>query len=111
RVGGQIALIGATVRNEGTTEAPGGQVVLAAGSSIELVDSMTPNVSVKLNTGAGEVVNLGRLVAAGGRIDVHAATVNQNGIVRADSLSAGPAGEIVLQATDRLSLAGTSETS
>ena len=110
-LGGHVMLIGATVRNEGEISAPGGQVVLAAGSSVELVDSGTPNVSVKLNASAGEVVNLGRLMAAGGRIDVHAATVNQNGIVRADSLSAGPGGEIVLQATDRLTLAGTSETS
>src|SRR4029450_12198963 len=86
--GGQVALIGGTVRNEGEINAPGGQVVLAAGSSVELVDSMTPNVSVKVNAGAGEVLNLGRLMAAGGRIDVQAATVNQNGIVRADSLSA-----------------------
>ena len=45
-LGGQIALIGATVRNEGEINAPGGQVLLAAGSSVELVDSMTPNVSV-----------------------------------------------------------------
>ena len=110
-LGGHVMLIGATVRNEGEISAPGGQVVLAAGSSVELVDSVTPNVSVKLNASAGEVVNLGRLMASGGRIDVHAATVNQNGIVRADSLSAGPGGEIVLQATDRLTLAGTSETS
>src|SRR5438105_2390196 len=110
-LGGRIALIGATVRNEGEINAPGGQVLMAAGSSVELVDSMTPNVSVRLNAGAGEAVNLGRLMAAGGRIDVHAGTVNQSGIVRADSLSAGPGGEIVLQATDRLSLAAASQTS
>ncbi len=110
-LGGEIALIGATVRNEGEINAPGGRVVLAAGSSVELVDSATPNVSVKVNSTAGEVVNLGSLLAAGGRIDVHAGTVNQSGIVRADSLSAGPGGEIVLQATERLTLAGASETS
>ena len=110
-LGGQIALIGASVRNEGGISAPGGQVVLAAGSSVELVDSMTPNVSVKVNAVAGEVVNLGRLVADSGRIDVHAGTVNQSGIVRANSLSAGPGGEIVLQAEQRLTLGAGSETS
>ena len=57
------------------------------------------------------MVNLGSLLAAGGRIDVHAGTVNQSGIVRADSLASGPGGEIVLQATERLTLAGASETS
>ena len=110
-LGGEIALIGATVRNEGEINAPGGRVVLAAGSSVELVDSATPNVSVKVNSTAGEVVNLGSLLAAGGRIDVHAGTVNQSGIVRADSLAAGPGGEVVLQASERLMLAGASETS
>ena len=110
-LGGEIALIGATVRNEGEINAPGGRVVLAAGSSVELVDSATPNVSVKVNSTAGEVVNLGSLLAAGGRIDVHAGTVNQSGIVRADSLAAGPGGEVVLQASERLTLAGASETS
>ena len=101
-LGGEIALIGATVRNEGEINAPGGRVLLAAGSSVELIDSATPNVGVKVNSGAGEVVNLGSLLAAGGRIDVHAGTVNQSGIVRADSLASGPGGEIVLQATERL---------
>jgi filamentous hemagglutinin family protein len=110
-LGGRVALIGGTVRNEGDINAPGGQVVLAAGSSVELVDTATPNVSVKLNAGAGEVVNLGRLIAAGGRIDVHAATVNQSGIVRADSLSTGPGGEVVLEARDQLSLGAGSQTS
>jgi filamentous hemagglutinin family protein len=109
-LGGRIALIGATVRNEGEINAPGGQVVVAAGSSVELVDSATPNVSVKLNAGAGEALNLGRLMAAGGRIDVQAATVNQNGIVRADSLSAGAGGEVVLQARDQLNLGAGSQT-
>jgi filamentous hemagglutinin family protein len=68
-LGGEIALIGATVRNEGEINAPGGRVLLAAGKSVELIDSATPNVGVKVNSGAGEVVNLGSLLAAGGRID------------------------------------------
>ena len=110
-LGGHIALIGASVRNEGEINAPGGQVLLAAGSSVELIDSGAPNVSVKLNSSAGEVMNLGRLMASGGRIDVHAATVNQSGIVRADSLATGPGGEIVLQATERLTLGAGSQTS
>ena len=109
-LGGHIALIGATVRNEGEVNSPGGQVVLAAGSSVELVDTMTPNVSVKVNAGAGEVLNLGRLVSAGGRIDVQAAIVNQDGIVRADSLSAGPGGEVVMRASDQLNLGAASQT-
>jgi hemolysin activation/secretion protein len=32
------------VRNEGAIHAPGGQVILATGPSVELIDSMTPNL-------------------------------------------------------------------
>ncbi|HEY8876756.1 MAG TPA: YDG domain-containing protein, partial [Roseateles sp.] len=56
----------------------------------------------------GDALNLGTLSAAGGRIDVHGASVNQQGLVRADSLTVGPAGEIVLQASERLTLAAGS---
>ncbi|MBC7685919.1 MAG: caspase family protein [Bdellovibrionales bacterium] len=85
--------------------------MLAAGQSIELVDTGAPNLTVKLTAPAGEALNLGTLSAASGRIGVHAALVNQQGIVRADSLSAGPGGEIVLQAGKRLNLAARSVTS
>jgi filamentous hemagglutinin family protein len=109
-LGGHIALIGGTVRNEGDITAPGGQIVLAAGSDIELLDTATPNVIVKVNAGEGSALNLGQLMAAGGRIDIHAATVNQNGIVRADALQSGPGGEVVLLARDQLNLGAASQT-
>ena len=110
-LGGRVLLLGGTVRNEGVIDATGGQVLLAAGQSIELVDTGAPHLTVKLTAPSGEALNLGTLSAAGGRIDVHAALVNQQGIVRADSLSAGPGGEIVLQAGERLNLAAGSVTS
>src|SRR5207342_3444534 len=59
----------------------------------------------------GQVVNLGQLSAAGGRVDIQAAIINQDGIVRADSLARGPAGEIVMRASERLTLAPNSVTS
>ncbi|MGE5114922.1 MAG: YDG domain-containing protein [Betaproteobacteria bacterium] len=108
--GGHVALIGGTVRNEGDITAPGGQIVLAAGSDVELLDTATPNVGVKVNAGEGNVLNLGQLLAAGGRIDIHAATVNQDGIMRADALERGPGGEVVLRARDQLNLGAASQT-
>ncbi|WP_077038293.1 YDG domain-containing protein, partial [Pelomonas sp. KK5] len=111
--GGQVMLIGAgEVRNEGIIEASGGQIVLAAGASVELVDTASPRFSVKVSAPQGEVLNLGQINAAGGRIDVVAASVNQQGIVRADSLGSGPGGEIVINAaSQRLTLAAGSRTS
>ncbi len=110
--GGRVLLVGGdSVHNQGLIEAPGGQVLLAAGRSIELVDSALPNLAVRITAPQGEVLNLGQVLAAGGRIDLNAAIVNQQGIVRADSLGNGPAGDVQLSASQGLSLAGSSRTS
>lgn len=109
-LGGQIVLLGATVSNKGVIDAPGGQVLLAAGEQIELIDTGAPNLSVRVAATPGEVVNFGRLSAAGGHIDVHAASVNQQGLVQADALELGPAGQIVLSASQDLQLGATSQT-
>jgi filamentous hemagglutinin family protein len=109
--GGSVYLIGGSVRNEGLIRAPGGEIVLAAGESVELVDSGTPNLAVRVTAGGGEAKNLGSLISEGGRIDVHAATVNQEGIVRADSASADSHGRIVLKASQGMMLSETSQIS
>nr|WP_316643687.1 YDG domain-containing protein [uncultured Roseateles sp.] len=108
-LGGHVALVGASVRNEGLIEAPGGQILLAAGQSVELIDTGSPNLSVKVTAPQGQALNLGTLAAAGGRIDIHGAIVNQQGIVRADSLQ-GTGGDIVLRASQTLMLSADSRT-
>lgn len=110
--GGRVALLASAggVANEGLIEAPGGQVLLAAGREIELVDTQAPNLALRVAAPQGEALNLGRVLAPGGRIDVQAAIVNQQGVLRADAFGTGPAGEVVLQATDQLTLAAGSST-
>ncbi len=110
-LGGSIALIGSSVANEGLIEAPGGQVLLAAGAQVDLVDTGVPHLSVRVRANAGEATNLGRVIAPGGRVDLHAAAVNQNGIVRADSLAQGPAGTVLLRAASGVQLGPDSVTS
>ena len=102
--GGRVLLLGSAggVRNEGTIEAPGGQVVMAAGEAIDLIDTGTPNLTLRVAGGGAEVLQQGSVLANGGRIDMQAALVNQQGIVRADSLERGPAGEIMLSASASL---------
>ncbi len=110
--GGRVLLLGGAggVRNEGLVEAPGGQVVLAAGHSVDLVDSGLPNLAVRVQAPQGQALNLGSLSAGGGFVDLSAAIVNQQGIVRADSI-AGAAGQVVLRASESLNTGAGSLTS
>lgn len=111
--GGRIFLLGGAggVRNEGLIDARNGQVVLAAGRSVDLVDEGLPNLTVRVQAPQGEALNLGTLSAEGGRIDLSAAIVNQQGLVRADALEGGRGGEIVLRATETLDTGAASQTS
>lgn len=111
--GGRVALLAsaAGVANEGLIEAPGGQVMLAAGRQIELVDTQAPHLALRVTAPAGEALNLGQVIAPAGRIDVQAAIVNQQGVMRADALATGPGGELLLQATQQLQLGAGSHTS
>ncbi len=76
------------VRNEGIISAPDGQVVLAAGQGVDLVDGQTRHIAVHVQAPQGEAVNLGSVAVGGGRVDLVAAMVNQQGIVRAESWAA-----------------------
>ena len=110
-LGGRVALLAESVRNEGLIDAPGGAVLLGAGRSIDLVDTATPNLAVRVTAPAGEVINLGRITSAAGVVDVQAAMVNQQGIVQADALTRGPGGQVRLQASQDLILGAGSHTS
>jgi filamentous hemagglutinin family protein len=110
-MGGSVYLIGGSTRNEGLITSPKGEVILAAGQTVDLVDSATPNVKVEIVAPAGEAVNLGSIFAGGGSIDIHAATVNQQGIVNADALARDDQGHIRLIASERVMLAPGSVTS
>lgn len=108
--GGHAWLLGGTVRNKGLVQSPGGQIVLAAGDSIELVDSGMPRVGVRVSAPANEALNVGSLLAPrGGSIDVHGGIVNQQGIVRADSIGTDPAGRILIRAQGDVNLSAASQ--
>ena len=109
--GGRVALMATSVGNEGVIDAPGGQIVLGAGQSIDLVDTGAPHLAVRVHAATGTANNLGTLTAAGGRIDIHAAAVNQQGIVRADGFEQGPGGEVLIRATSGVQLGAASQTS
>ncbi|MCA3131903.1 MAG: filamentous hemagglutinin N-terminal domain-containing protein, partial [Rhodocyclaceae bacterium] len=51
--GGRIYLLAQDVRNHGIIRAPDGQVLLAAGSQVNLVDTYRPDIQVSLSAPAG----------------------------------------------------------
>ncbi|MCP5245282.1 MAG: filamentous hemagglutinin N-terminal domain-containing protein, partial [Burkholderiales bacterium] len=108
--GGRVWLMGDSVTNENLVQASGGQVVLAAGESVEFVDSGAPHVVVRVRAPENETVNLGALVASNGNIDLHGSIVNQEGFVRANSIGTNGSGQIVLKASETVTLAENSTT-
>lgn len=110
-LGGRVYLIGNNVTNQGVITSPQGQVLLAAGNQVSLVDSNTPHISVTLAApNGGQALNLGTVSAQGGSIDVYGALVQQQGVLRADSAAQDPQGNIVLSATQNVTLAQGSVT-
>ena len=97
--GGQVFLIAGDVENSGIIQAPGGQVVLAAGHAVQLVDSGNPDLHVVVSAPSDRAVNLGQVIAAGGKIGIYGALVNQRGRVSADSAVVGANGKVVLRAS------------
>ena len=61
--GGQIYLIAPDVTNSGLITSPKGEVVLAAGKSVSLLDIGTPNLKVEITAPDNEARNLGQIVA------------------------------------------------
>ncbi|GKS69054.1 hypothetical protein W03_10580 [Nitrosomonas sp. PY1] len=108
-LGGRVWLMGDHIQNDGLVQTPGGQTVVAAGKSVEFVDSGAPNVVVRVKAPENQVLNLGSLVASNGQVDLHGSIVNQEGIVRANSFGTDDAGRIVLKA-DQATLARNSQT-
>jgi len=109
--GGQIYLIAPQVQNSGIISSPQGEVLLAAGHSVQLVDGADPNIQVVVSAPTDQAVNLGNIVAQGGRIGLYGALVNQSGVVSADSAVVGQDGQIVFKSSQATTLEGNSQTS
>lgn len=102
--GGRVYLVAPTVENNGLIHAQQGEILLAAGKEVELVDGAAPFVTVKVTAGSESALNLGNLVAEGGRIGMFGALVRNSGTVEAGGAIVGPGGEIRLVATKDLTL-------
>ena len=105
--GGSVYLIGANVENNGVITSPSGEVLLAAGSSVDLVDTGTPGVKINVKAGEGQVTNLGKIMAEAGTIGFGAALINNSGVINASSVDK-VGGRIFLRASKDLTTTETS---
>jgi filamentous hemagglutinin family protein len=108
--GGSIYLVGANVVNTGSLNAPQGEVLLAAGQTVQLVDTATPGVSVAITGTPGEARNLGQITAEAGRIGLAAGLVSNSGTISASS-AVREGGRIFLRASGDLKTSAASNVS
>ncbi|MFM0504737.1 beta strand repeat-containing protein [Paraburkholderia caffeinilytica] len=105
--GGSVYLIGADVKNSGVINSPNGEVLLAAGQTVQLVDTGTPGVTVNVTGTSGNVTNLGNIAAEAGSIGVAAGLINNSGAINASSV-VNQGGRIFLRASQNLTTTASS---
>ena len=104
--GGQIYLIAPDVENTGIITAPNGEILLAAGHSVDLVNSIEPNLRVSITAPAGDATNIGQLIAESGSLGLFGTVVRNSGTASADSATT-QGGKIVFKASQRAEISGT----
>ena len=103
--GGRVVLISPQgVENSGLIQSPKGEVILAAGKTIEIADSTNPEVRIEIAAPEARAINLGKIVAESGRVGIYGGIVANRGLVSADSAVVGENGKIVFRATRDVSL-------
>lgn len=109
--GGFVYLIAPQVANSGVITTPSGEAILAAGHSVELVDSSDPSMRVKVSAQSQDV-NLSQMVVSNGgnifsvlnsgKVSANTAVVGQNGKIQFRS-----AGKLETTATSVVEVKGT----
>lgn len=123
---GGLFLIGSEVENHGSMDAPSGQVALAAGESVELLQlkgwqgsiplikepsgSLYVTASGGADSGTATNFEGGRLTADNGLAGMYGSFVNQEGLIRSVTANTA-AGNIELKAAYRVTTGVNSETS
>lgn len=97
--GGHVYLIAPDVENSGIITSPQGEILLAAGRSVKLVDSANPDVHVVVSADNNQALNLGQVVAQGGKVGIYGGLISQRGLVSANSAVVGENGKIYFKAS------------
>ncbi|WP_018412869.1 two-partner secretion domain-containing protein [Methyloversatilis thermotolerans] len=107
--GGPLLLIATDIENTGLITADNGDIVLAAGKSVDIADPHQPALRVRIEAG-GEAVNLGQIIARSGNAGMFGAALVQGGKVQATGAERTADGRIVLKASKSVTLTAQSET-
>lgn len=102
--GGFVYLVATDIENTGIITSPQGEVILAAGKSVELVNPGSPDIRVVLTAPDNQALNVGSIVAKSGRIGIYGGLISQQGVVNANTVVKGKNGEIVFKATQDITL-------
>ena len=97
--GGQVYLIATDVTNSGVIIAPNGDILLAAGNEVLLVDKTNPEIAMVVSAPEHQSINIGTLLADAGRVGMYGGIVRQKGIISADSAVKDASGRIFLKST------------
>ena len=102
--GGHVILVAPKIANEGLIQADDGRLLLAAGTALGITSLDSPGVEYLVRAPDNEVLNVGRLLADGGAIDVFAGSLRHSGEIRADTVSRDALGRIRLDASADITL-------
>ncbi|HYG54196.1 MAG TPA: filamentous hemagglutinin N-terminal domain-containing protein, partial [Burkholderiales bacterium] len=109
--GGHIYLIAPNVENKasGVISSPKGEIVIAAGQMVELVNARTPDIRVEYQAPANEAKNAGEIVASSGHVGIYGTLIKNSGLVSASKAVVGDGGKIVFKAVKDITLDTTSK--
>lgn len=100
--GGQIVLVAPNVENSGLIAAPNGDVLLAAGKSVRLVDINNPEIQVEVSAPANGVLNLGTLAAR--QVGLFGGAIRHGGTVSANAVEVDDHGRILFRAVGNVTV-------
>ena len=108
--GGSVYLIAPQVENQasGVITSPKGEVLIAAGRTVELVNAQTPDLRVEYTAPDNQAMNAGQIVASSGSVGIYGTLIRNSGLVSASRAEVGDGGRIVFKATQDVTLDPTS---
>jgi filamentous hemagglutinin family protein len=95
---GDIYLIAPDIENSGILHTEGGNLLLAAGESITITSLDLKDVHFEIQAPENEVLNIGKVLADGGAVNMFAGTLKHSGEIRADTVSVDETGTVILSA-------------